>query len=498
MPMIDDAPGYLPAIELARRIRARELSPLELMKSVIARIEQRDPSLNAFVYRGFDEALQRARAAERALVSGADLGPLHGVPTAIKDLFDFKPGWPSTFGGIPALKDNLVDCACLWCERIERAGAIVIGKTNSSVMGARGTCDNPLFGATRNPFDTTRNSGGSSGGAAAAVADGLLPFAEATDGGGSARIPAAWCGVFGFKPSFGRVPMVLRPNAFIAGGPFAAEGVVTRTVADAALVLDVLSGPDARDPLSSPAGFEHPRFKVDSALPLAGARVAYSPDLDVFPVEPAVACAVQQAVGVFEDLGARVEPRAIGIALDQRCLSDLWFRINMPLDVPMFADLRDRGLDFLGELRGQLPPRYARWLEQGTRMTVRDLDRDQRLRTGVHDAISALFADFDLLVTPTVACMPVANGARGETAGPREVAGIAVDQDIGWCLTYPFNFTGHPAASVPIGLLDGLPVGMQLVGRRHRDADVLAAAAAFEHARPWQQHYRICAERPLR
>jgi amidase/aspartyl-tRNA(Asn)/glutamyl-tRNA(Gln) amidotransferase subunit A len=180
------------ATELALHIRRRQLSPVEVVDAFITRIEQRNPSLNAFVYFGFDEARQRARDAEQAVLRGNLLGPLHGVPTAIKDLFDFKPGWKSTFGGIRALKDHVVNAYCLFAERVERAGAIVLGKTNSPVMGFRGTCDNYLFGPSRNPLDLRRNTGGSSGGSAAAVADGLVPFAEGTDGGGSIRIPAPW------------------------------------------------------------------------------------------------------------------------------------------------------------------------------------------------------------------------------------------------------------------------------------------------------------------
>jgi len=215
----------------------------------VGRIEERNPSLNAFVHQGFDEARERAVDAERRLGTGEELGPLHGVPTAMKDLFDFKPGWPATFGGIPALRDNTTDFGCMWVERMEAAGAIILGKTNSPVMGFRGTCDNPLFGPTRNPFDTTHNSGGSSGGSSAAVADGLVPFAEATNGGGSARIPASWCGLVGYKQSWGRTPLVMRPNAFGGTAPLLFEGLVTRTVEDAALGLTALSGPDPRDPL---------------------------------------------------------------------------------------------------------------------------------------------------------------------------------------------------------------------------------------------------------
>src|SRR5687767_7622432 len=178
-----DELAYMTATELAARIRRRELSPVEVVDAFIERIQARNQSLNALVYLGFDDARQRAREAEQASVSGAELGVLHGVPTAIKDLFDFKPGWPATFGGIRSLKDYTLDISCAFAERIQRAGAIVVGKTNSPVMGFRGTCDNYLFGPSRNPFNLAKNTGGSSGGSAGAVADGLLPLAEGTDGG---------------------------------------------------------------------------------------------------------------------------------------------------------------------------------------------------------------------------------------------------------------------------------------------------------------------------
>ncbi len=255
MTTLRDELAYLSVTELAQQIRSRQLSPVEVIDATIERIEQRDPDLNAFVHRGFDEARDRACKAEAAVMRGAELGPLHGVPTAMKDLFDFKPGWPSTFGGIRALAGTVIDASCVFVERVERDGAIVVGKTNSPVMGFRGTCDNLLFGPTRNPFDLTRNAGGSSGGSAAAVADGLVPFAEGTDAGGSIRIPAAWCGTFGMKASFGRVPVVIRPNAYGGTDPFVAEGPITRTVADAALVLQTLSGPDVRDPTACRTGW---------------------------------------------------------------------------------------------------------------------------------------------------------------------------------------------------------------------------------------------------
>jgi amidase len=256
---LSDEPSYMSATELALRIRRRDLSPVEVVDAFLARIEARNPSITAFVHVGFDDARQGAKEAEQALMSGAALGPLHGVPVAIKDLFDFKPGWVATFGGVRALKNNVVNFYCAFAERIEKAGAIIVGKTNSPVMGFRGTCDSYLFGPSRNPFNPAKNTGGSSGGSAGAVADGLLPLAEGTDGGGSIRIPASWCGVYGYKQSFGRVPFVARPNAFAADAPFLFEGPITRTVEHAALALTALAGYDPRDPYSRRAGGLHGR-----------------------------------------------------------------------------------------------------------------------------------------------------------------------------------------------------------------------------------------------
>jgi amidase len=464
-----------PGIELARRIREREVSPVEVMDATLRTIEERNPRLNAFAHLAFEEAMEAARAAERS----EPAGPLHGVPTALKDLFDFKPGWPATMGGIRALKEYRPPFACAWCERMERAGAIIVGKTNSPTMGLRGTTDNYLFGPTRNPHDTTRNAGGSSGGSAAAVADGMLTFAEATDGGGSVRIPAAWCGVYGYKQSWGRVPGILRPNAFGGTDPFLFEGVVTRTVADAALAIDAIAGYDPRDPFGI-----HDAPDLPAALDrdIAGMRIAYSPDLDVFPVDRRVAAVVEDAVRAFEEAGAHVEPVKLGITRDQRELSDLWCRLIMPINVATVEGLLAEGFD----VRPDLPPEYVRWLDVGYELTALDMMRDQIARTEVFDAIQAVLADHDLLVSPTVACLPVANGDDGNTVGPSEVEGVEVDPLIGWCLTYFANFTGHPAASIPAGAVDGLPIGMQIMGRSGADGDVLAASAAFERLRPWE------------
>lgn len=491
---IADELAYISAAELAQKIRRRELSPVEVVDAFIERIEARNPSITALVFYGFDDAREAAKKAEQALMSGAALGPLHGVPTAIKDLFDFKPGWTSTYGGIRALKDHVVDHYCPFAERMERAGAIHLGKTNSPVLGFRGVCDNYLFGPSRNPFDVSRNTGGSSGGSAGAVADGLLPLAEGTDGGGSIRIPSSWCGVYGYKASAGRLPFVSRPNAFLGTSPFLFEGAITRTVEDSALALSVLAGYDSRDPFSLDESVD---YMAATRRSIQGMKIAYSPDLGVFPVDPRVTEAVAKAVRAFEEAGAHVEEVTVGIKRSQQELSDLWCRMIMPPSLLFFEAYKEQGIDLLGQHAGDLPPQVHAWVERVGKMSVLDTLHDQSMRSEVYDAIQGVLDNYDFLVTPTLACLPVENGDDGDTVGPSAINGETVDPLIGWCLTYPINFTGHPAATVPAGLADGLPVGMQIVGGRYADADVLAASAVFERLRPWQDDYKICQARTI-
>ncbi len=486
--------SYVSAADLAARIRRREISPVEVMADTIARIEKRNPSLNALIFLGLDDARKAAAAAEAAVMKGEPLGPLHGVPVAIKDLFDFKPGWPFTFGGVRAMKGAISYWHCPFAERMEKGGAIIVGKTNAPVMGFRGTCDNYLFGPTRNPFDLERNSGGSSGGSAAAVADGLLALAEGTDAGGSIRIPAAWCGVYGYKASFGRVPVNIRPNAFAGDLPFVFEGPITRTVEDAALAMSVLGGYDPRDPLSLDEDVD---YVAATRASIRGWKIAYSPDFDVFPVDKRIAAAVEKAVAAFAEAGAEVEVVKLGLKRSQRELSDVWSRLMMPLNLGALDAAKAGGLDLLRDHRDDLPPEYLRWIEYGLTQTANDLRADQAIRSEVYDAIQGALSAHTILVTPTLASMPVLNATDGNTVGPSEINGEAVDPLIGWCLTYPVNFTGHPAASIPAGMVDGLPVGMQIIGRRYADADVLAASATFEKLRPWTGTYDICRNRPL-
>jgi len=486
--------AYRSAVDLADAMARRLLSPVEVMEETLSLVETREPSLNAIVFRGFDEARDAARAAEEALARGVQHGPLTGVPVLMKDLFDFKPGWPATFGGIPAMVEHTIDAYCIWAERMEAAGAIIIGKGNSPALGFRGACDNYLFGPTRNPFDTSKNSGGSSGGSAAAVADGLVPIAEGTDGGGSIRIPAAWCGVVGSQPSAGRVPVMVRPNAFSGVSPFIYEGPITRNIADAALAMSVLAGPHPADPFCALDTLD---YESSLGRGVEGWTIGYSPDLGVYPVQSEIAGVVEAAVRAFEEAGATVVEVDIDLDLDQRELADLWCRLILPLSLDAFANLAREGLDILGEHRSDLPPEFLRWADHVAGMTAMEYFDDNSTRSRVFDALQTVMADHDVLVSPTLACMPVENLTNGETRGPTVIEGVEVDPLIGWCMTYFTNFTGYPAVSVPAGLSNGLPVGMQVIGRRGADLDVLTAAAAFERARPWDHIYEIPANRPL-
>jgi Asp-tRNA(Asn)/Glu-tRNA(Gln) amidotransferase A subunit family amidase len=479
---------FTTAAELASRIRRRDVSPVEVVEAFLDRIGSHNERMNAYVTVLEDEAREKGREAETALMSGEPLGPLHGVPVAIKDLSDFKAGVRNTSGSKP-LADFVPDQTAAHVERLEGAGAIVLGNTNTPEFGHKGVTDNLLFGATSTPFSPAKNAGGSSGGSAAAVADGLAAAALGSDLGGSIRIPASFCGVYGLKASFGRVAAPTRPDAFRAHTPFSHIGPLTRTVEDAALMTTVLAGPHPRDPFSLPD--DGTDYLSATRTSIEGLRVAYSPDFGIFPVDDPVSDVVRKAVRAFEQAGARVEEVDVKMGRSQRELSDLWLRQTAVRYAVMAANLKDGlGVDLLGEHRDELTPEFAGLLESAQGRGAVEYKRDDVLRAEVFDAIQDVFEEYDLIVTPTLAVLPFDNAGDGNTVGPTSVGGEEVDPLVGWCLTYLVNFTGHPAASVPAGFTDdGLPVGMQVIGRRLADEAVLAASVAFERVRPWHYCY---------
>ncbi len=480
---------FTPVTELARAIATRELKPTEVTEAFLGRIEDLDSSLGAYTTVLHDGARQAAKRAEEQVVRGEGLGALHGVPIAIKDLEDHKAGVRSSYGS-RALEHYVPDRSAVYVERLERAGAVVLGKTNSPEFGHKATTDNLLFGPTRNPFDLSMNAGGSSGGSAAAVAAGLAAAAQGSDGGGSIRIPAALCGVVGMKATFGRVAAVGRPNAFCYHTPFVCFGPLTRTVGDAALMLSVMSGPHPRDPFSLPDdGID---FVAATSGSVEGCRIAFSVDLGIFPVTAQVSSVVTRAVTALAGAGAVVTPVAPAITRSQEELATLWHRQMETLYLASVRSFQSDGVDLLGADAAKLTPQFA-WLLERAKQAARSADdckRDDEIRSEVYDAFTDLLEEHDLIVSATVAVASVENGPYGETLGPSEVNGVRVDPYIGWCLTYPANFTGHPAISVPAGFTEeGWPVGIQLIGRRFEEATVLAAAATLERLCPWSDHY---------
>ena len=450
---------FTPAVELAALIRGGELSSLEVVRAVLDRIERLNPLINAYCTVVADRALDEARAADAALADRAEPGPLHGVPVSIKDLIATK-GIRTTQGSrlfenwVPGYDAPLV-------ERIRAAGAVILGKTNTPEFGHLAVTRNQIFGSTANPWNLERTPGGSSGGAVAAVAAGLGPLAEGSDGGGSIRIPASFTGVYGLKPSLGRVPLYpLRQGMEL----LAVSGPITRTVADAALMLDVMAGPDDRDINSLPPP---PRSFLEFATAegVEKLRIAYSPALGHAKVEPEIARIVERATRVFADLGCVVE--------------ETDFAIDSPADDYLLlssAVYTAARRDDLEDVRHLLDPGYVELTEKVREATAADYVRAGTLRRDLCERFGELMQRFDLLLTPT---MPV-------PARPIDDPGLK-SQNIGWNPFCPaFNLTGQPAASVPCGFTaDGLPVGLQIVGRRFDEYSVLRASAAFEAAAPW-------------
>ena len=488
MTSADDATQlcFLPATELAQRIRRRDLSPVEVTEAYLRRIEARNPVVNAYTLVLGDEAMDAARVAEKAVMAGVPLGPLHGVPVGIKDLDDVA-GVPTSMAS-RAVRNRVPQTSAVAVERLLDAGAIVLGKTNTPEFGHKGITDNLRFGPTSTPFAIGYNSGGSSGGSAAAVADGMAALAQGTDGGGSVRIPASFSGTVGFKPSFGRIPSVTRPDGFLWGHPLVHIGPLARTVADAALMTSIMAGPHARDPLSLPDdGVDYVGAAGGLTRPL---RVAYSPRLGNFPVDPQVASVIADAVETMRQNGIAVDEVELDFKADHKELAALWVRTISIHYAAIAVHWKREGIDLMGEHAAVLTPQFLAMLEGAYKVSAVEHALDDLLRTGVYDGLEDVFETHDLIVSPTLAIPPVKNATDGNTIGPNSINGETVDPLIGWCMTYPINYTGHPAISVPAGLTpQGLPVGLQIIGRRHADESVLAMAARFERMQPWFQNY---------
>jgi aspartyl-tRNA(Asn)/glutamyl-tRNA(Gln) amidotransferase subunit A len=468
--MADDAIAFTPASRLAAMIRGKEVSAVEVMRATLARAEAAQASLNCFITLCPERALAEAAAADRALAQGGDLEPLHGVPFHVKDLVN-TAGVRTTFASL--MHEHNVpaqDAVCI--ARLRRAGAILIGKTTTPEFGHMPYTQAPLFGRTRNVWSAERTCGGSSGGAAVAVAAGVAPLAVATDAGGSTRIPAACNGVVGFKQSAGVIPHDMAPDSF---ANFSSINPMTRTVADCALMLESMAGEHPSDPYSygAPA-----RGFLAAARPhgsLKGLRVAWRPLMANSVIDREVLDLCERAAIALGALGATVEP----MDDDLDPVEPAWFAYASAMWNARFAELLPRWAN-------RLSPTLVRQMELGKDTTGAAVGQALLRRSALYRQVQGWFERFDVILTPTLTrtALPI----EERLFEPIEIEGEPVDtvRRAWYPYTHPFNLTGHPAVSLPAGFhTDGLPVAIQLIGRRHEDWRLLRVAAHFEAARDW-------------
>ena len=460
---------YAPVSQLRELLDGREVSSTELTELYLRRIETVNPALNAFITVTGDEALAAAKEADEKLERGQGAAPLLGIPISMKDL-EATRGIRSTMGSL-AFKDAVPDIDSVVSERVKAAGAVLLGKTNTPEFGLQGTTENRLGNPCRNPWDQMRTAGGSSGGAGAAVASGMCPIATGTDGGGSIRNPSSFCGLFGIKPTLGRVPRAgglgrPSPNLTSQSGPMA------RTVRDAAVLLKVLAGHDSRDPGSMRE--PPPDFPARLESSLSGLRIAWSSNMGYAVIDPEVVRVTSESARVFEGMGCGVdEPN---------------FSLEDP--VPAFLNIFYVGNyvsygHLLDECPELLTDNTLFCLEHAKNVTGADYAGSIRAVDQMKARVDDLMDDYDLLLTPTLAVPAFPVEEPPTRIGGTDVPGRGSFSP----MTRVFNLTGQPAASIPCGFSqEGLPIGLQIVGRRGDESTVLRASAAFERARPWAHH----------
>ena len=459
---------FLPATELARRMRTREISVREVMDAHLAQIERLNPKMNAIITLLPEQAIRQAIAADERLARGEEVGPLHGLPVAHKDLF-LTRGIRTTFGSL-VFKDFIPEEDALIVERLKKAGAITIGKTNTPEFGAGSQTYNEVFGETLNPYDPSKTCGGSSGGAAVALACGMMPIADGSDLGGSLRNPANFCNVVGFRPSPGRVPAW--PN-LMGWFPMSVQGPMARTVVDIALMLSTIAGPDPRSPIAiaEPGSL----FSCSLERDFKGVRVAWSRDLGGLPVDPRVTEVIEGSRQIFESLGCVVEDAEPDFA-DADEVFKAWRAWRFEL---AYGELLEKHRDKIKDT--------VVWnIEQGMKLTGPQIGRAERKRTELYHRVREFMETYEFLILPVNQVPPFNVKQRYVT----EINGVKMDTYIDWMKScYYISVIGLPAISVPCGFTpEGLSVGVQIVGRHHDDVGVLQLAYAFEQSTGlWRQ-----------
>lgn len=462
--------GFLPAYEMVEQIKNQEMTSLEITETIISRIKEINPIINAYCTPTFELAREMAAEADNQVKQGKKLGLLHGVPLSIKDLM-YTKGIRTTFGSL-LYKDFIPEQDAIDVQRLKKHGGIILGKTNTPEFGYAGVTHNKLFGETKNPWNLERTSGGSSGGAGAAVASGISPLALGSDGGGSIRHPACFCGIYGIKPTYGRVPTY--PSVGLAGHTISHHGPLTRNVKDAALMLDAMKGPHEADKHSLPEDHISYFNQVDQQP--ENLKILFSLDLGYAKViDPEVRKSVIESVAKFEDLGWTVDQPKLRLRPPVIAFNTLY--------TAMFGFDHKRDIEKSEE---KMDPDFVRLAKAGMSYDALSIMKAMYKRKKFYEKVYKKLRNYDILITPTTAIPAFELGKMF----PKQIDGVGVSPT-GWQpFTFPFNLTGQPAATIPCGWSsDGLPIGMQIVGKRFQDLLVLQVSQSFEEIAPWQNKF---------
>lgn len=472
------------ALELGDLVNRKQISTKEVLDYFRERIESRNSSLNAIVYTKWDDAYQEADRLQAQINSGYYAGPFAGVPIALKDFLPSKKGWTNTHGGVKSLT-RIDEYDSEFYKACKRLGAIAIGKTNAPPFGFSGACLNKLYGQTRNPFNINYNSGGSSGGSAAAVADGLILIGEGGDAGGSIRIPAAWCNLFGFKPSLGTVPSICRPDAWSATHPYCAGMGLTKTVEDAATLLTAMSRYDTRDPMSLPLNCNK-NFTDYCGKDVSGMTVAVTYDFDLYPVDEEIKTIIESAVSKLVDIGIHVDHVKFDFkhSLEEIMYCWAWsISIDTTLDI---EEWKKQGLDLIKDHPDELYDEFIYFYHVAKKFDINMFRRFNEIRTDILDNFDNQLSKYDFILSPTTICPPMKLEDNGKVAEVSDYKLDPLTNMISFGETALVNFIGYPAASIPVGSTAlGLPVGLQIIGNQYQDDKVIQLSSAVENNWPW-------------
>ena len=458
---------FMSAIDMFEAIRRQELTSLEITETIIERIEKINPITNAYCTTTFDLAREMAKEADDKVKKGEKLGLLNGIPTSIKDLNPVK-GIRTTYGS-KIFENHIPDHDDIAVKRLKKEGCVILGKTNTPEFGFKGVTDNSIFGYSRNPWNLDFTTGGSSGGAASAVVSGLGSLAQGSDGGGSIRHPSSLCGAYGLKPSFGRVPRY--PKLFPMGLDLAVIGPIVRNVKDAALMLDAMKGPFEGDKASLPKdGFRY--IDKISEIP-EGLKIGYSLDLGYAKVvDTEVKKSILNSVELFENFGWNIEPVKMKMRKAQLSFNTIWTSM-------LGYNLKP----YLKEWEDKMDPDLVKLIKAGLGYDGMSLPRALAVRAQIYETIYKVFKNYDILITPSLAIPAFKLGMMY----PSKINGVNVSPTAWMPFSFPFNLTGHPAASIPSDWSsNGLPIGMQIIGKKFDEMTVLQVSKAFEELAPWQ------------